>query len=147
MEIRVKKAKLAMVHHLHNLEGTTLAKQVYTEKTNQGWPGLVSECQDIITEWKLPNLIKGEIQISAIKSEAAIQNEIILSKLEIMKDEKYEQKAYLHEMSVHDSRMNFSLRSRMFDCKITYFNNPKFKAELWKCDSCETYIDSQSHIL
>ena len=71
MEIRVKKAKLAMVHHLHNLEGTTLARQVYTEKTNQGWPGLVSECQDIITEWKLPNLIKGEIQISANKSEAA----------------------------------------------------------------------------
>ena len=78
MEIRVKKAKLAMVHHLHNLEGTTLARQVYTEKTNQGWPGLVSECQDIINEWKLPNLIKGEIKLSKyewktnIKSKAAM---------------------------------------------------------------------------
>ena len=52
-------------------------------------------------------MIKGEIQISknewksAIKSEAAIQNGIILSrkteslsKLEMMKAEKYQQKAY-----------------------------------------------------
>ena len=70
-----------------------------------------------------------------------------LSKLEIIKDEKYEQKAYLHELSMHDLRMNFSLRSCKFDCKMNYFNNPKFKAELWKCDSCEKCIDSRSHIL
>jgi hypothetical protein len=35
----------------------------------------------------------------------------------------------------------------MFPCKMNYMNNPKYKSELWSCDSCETHIDSQSHIL
>ena len=69
------------------------------------------------------------------------------SKLENLKHESYEEKPYLTAMSMHDARMNFSLRSRMFNCKMNYLNNPKYKAELWRCDSCESLIDSQSHIL
>ena len=30
---------------------------------------------------------------------------------------------------------------------MNYLNNPKYKSELWLCDSCETMIDSQSHVL
>ena len=70
-----------------------------------------------------------------------------LSKLEIMKSETYEEKKYLTEMSMHDCRMNFELRSRMFKCKMNFLNDPKYKSEMWRCDSCATCIDSQSHIL
>ena len=70
-----------------------------------------------------------------------------LSKLELMKGEYYWEKEYLTEMNMHDARIDFQLRSRMFQCKINFANNPKYKAEMWRCGSCETLIDSQSHIL
>ena len=64
-----------------------------------------------------------------------------------MESETYEEKKYLTEMSMHDCRMNFELRSRMFKCKMNFLNDPKYKSEMWRCDSCATCIDSQSHIL
>jgi rubrerythrin len=95
------------------------------------------------TEWK-----------NMIKKEAKLQNEKHLcetitksSKLEIMKKEIYEEKSYFTDMKMNDARVNFSLRSRMFNCKIIYLNNPVFKAEMWRCDSCQSSVDSQSHIL
>ena len=68
-------------------------------------------------------------------------------KLEIIKKEIFEEKSYITDMKVHDARVNFSLRSRMFNCKMNYLNNPVFKAEMWLCDSCQLCVDSQSHIL
>ena len=35
----------------------------------------------------------------------------------------------------------------MFKCKMNFMNDPVYKAEMWRCNSCETCIDSQSHIL
>ena len=35
----------------------------------------------------------------------------------------------------------------MLDVKFNYKNNPIHSAKLWLCDSCETSIDTQSHIL
>ena len=43
--------------------------------------------------------------------------------------------------------VNFSLRTHMFKCKMNFMNDPAYKAEMWRCNSCETCIDSQSHIL
>ena len=48
---------------------------------------------------------------------------------------------------MQDARVNFSLRSRMYECKMNFLNNPVFKAEMWRCDSCQSCVDSQSHIL
>ena len=70
-----------------------------------------------------------------------------LSKLEIMKSEIYEEKKYLTDMSMHDCRIIFKPRSRMFKCKMNFLNDPKYKSEMWRCDSWATCIDSQSHIL
>ena len=64
-----------------------------------------------------------------------------------MKTENYEEKPYLSQMNIHDARINFSIRSRMFNCKMNFLNHPKNKAENWRCDSCQTCVDSQSHIL
>ena len=48
-----------------------------------------------------------------------------------MKNQIYEENNYLTEMSMHDARMHFSLRSRMFKCKMNFLNTPKFKADMW----------------
>ena len=50
-------------------------------------------------------------------------------------------------MTVAEARLNFKLRSQMLDVKFNYSHDPSFKRDLWKCDSCESSIESQSHIL
>ena len=40
MQVRVEKAKLSLLHHIKNLEKTSLAKQVYTEQNEHGWARL-----------------------------------------------------------------------------------------------------------
>ena len=48
---------------------------------------------------------------------------------------------------MHDARLHFSLRSRMFKCKMNFLNDPKYKSDQWRCDDCLRCVDSQSHIL
>ena len=62
-------------------------------------------------------------------------------------DEKWKIKDYLRMMTMSEARGKFSLRSKMFLCKMNYSNDPKNRAELWKCDSCKNNIDTQSHML
>ena len=38
---------------------------------------------------------------------------------------------------MYDCRIHFLLRSRMFSCKMNFLNDPKFKADMWRCDLCE----------
>jgi hypothetical protein len=160
MQIRVQKAKLALLFHIKNLDDESLAKQIYCEQLNSGWPGLLSECGEILKDWEVPNILRENSHLSKgqwktiINKEAKNQNEKMLkkmiekgSKLEVMKNESYGKKAYLTEMSFHNARINFSIRARMFDCKMNSMNNPAYKNDLWRCDSCESCIDSQSHIL
>ena len=65
-----------------------------------------------------------------------------------MSTEIFETKDYLKSMNVEDARVNFSLRSKMFDAKFNYRHNPKYAAQLWICGSCENgQIESQQHIL
>ena len=160
MQVRVDKAKLSLLHHIKHLENTSLAKQVYNEQHERGWPGLVAECKEIAKQWKIPDITESRHELSKcewkniLKSEAKAQNCQILqekilksSKLEVMKNETYGEKSYVTEMKMHDARMQFSLRSRMLKCKMNYLNDPKFKSEQWRCDDCMSCVDSQSHIL
>ena len=145
MKTRIDKAKLSLLHHIKNLKKSSLAKQIYDEQNKYGWPGLVSECNEILESWKIPNITKTEQKSfsanewkSLIKKEAIIQNEKYLSgkikslsKLDTMKNEYYGEKPYISDMMMHDARMNFQLRTRMFCCILNYVNNPKYLAVMW----------------
>ncbi len=57
-------------------------------------------------------------------------------------------KDYIKKMTVEDARVNFALRSSMYDVSFNYRSDPKNAAELWRCDSCMSgHIQTQSHIL
>ena len=157
MQTRVEKSKLLLLHHIKNLDNSSLAKQVYKEQSEHGWTGLVAECEEILKQWNLNDIFENCTKSqwkSAVKKEAKLKNEDKLrtlikksSKLEVLKGESYGEKSYISDMKMQDARMNFSLRSRMYDCKMNFLNNPVFKAEMWRCDSCQSCVDSQSHIL
>ena len=142
MQVRVEKSKLSLLHHIKNLEDTALAKQVYSEQKEREWPGLVAECKKIAKEWQIPDITEsGQDQTkyewkNLLKKEAKTQNCKILqekiqrsSKLEKMKNENYGEKSYISEKKMHDARLHFSLRSRMFKCKMNFLNDPKYKSD------------------
>ena len=65
-----------------------------------------------------------------------------------MMTEDFGLKDYFREMTVEDARVNFALRSSMYDVSFNYRSDPKNAAELWRCDSCMSgHIQTQSHIL
>ena len=64
-----------------------------------------------------------------------------------MKKEFFEKQPYIKDMTLNDARLNFKIRTHMLDVKFNYKNDPKFSSELWRCDSCQTCIESQDHVL
>ena len=50
-------------------------------------------------------------------------------------------------MTLQQSRMQFKIRTQMTKCKMNYSSNMKNRESLWKCDSCQTNIDTQKHIM
>ena len=160
MQVRVDKSKLELLHHIKNLDESSLAKQIFNEQKSAKWPGLVAEGVQISKDWNVPDITESDVIVSKVgwktqlKNEAKKQNSKLLSdmikkssKLEELRNEEYGEKDYLRKMSMHDARINFSLRSRMFKCKMNFLNTPQYRAEMWRCDSCQTCIDSQSHVL
>ena len=66
MRVRVQKAKLALIHHIMGLEGTSLAKQIYEEQLSFGWPVLVRECGEIVKEWGVQDIIHNNHSLTKI---------------------------------------------------------------------------------
>ena len=64
-----------------------------------------------------------------------------------MKDESFGTKQYLKDLSLSDARLNFKIRSKMLNIKFNYKNDKLNAKELWNCDSCQSAIESQDHII
>ena len=62
-----------------------------------------------------------------------------------MKNESFEAKEYLSTMNLYNARTKFRMRSNMIDVKFNF--SSKYESELWLCDSCQSSIESQSHLL
>ena len=64
-----------------------------------------------------------------------------------MKEESFEVRKYLHELSVNDARTYFAYRSKMTkSVRLNFSNDPGNSSKLWKCQDCHL-LDSQRHIL
>ena len=50
-------------------------------------------------------------------------------------------------MTLQQTRMQFKIRTKMTNCKMNFSNDMKNRESLWKCDSCQTNIDTQKHVL
>ena len=64
-----------------------------------------------------------------------------------MKEESFEVRKYLHELSVNDARTYFAYRSKMTkSVRLNFSNDPGNSSKLWKCQDCHL-LDSQRHLL
>ena len=64
-----------------------------------------------------------------------------------MSDEIFERKKYINDMTMKEAQTFFKFRTNMTDLKFNYKNDRKHRAELWRCDSCKSAIETQSHVL
>jgi hypothetical protein len=64
-----------------------------------------------------------------------------------LRQEKFEMKKYMSQLTMHSARTKFALRTKMTKkVRMNYKNDPANKKTLWKCDDCSS-LDSQEHIL
>ena len=64
-----------------------------------------------------------------------------------MATETFEKKIYLDTLVPANARQLFKFRSKMFDAKYNYKSDKTYSAELWRCESCQSCIETQDHVL
>ena len=154
MRFRIYKKKLSLINHLKNLDDKSLAKQILQEQIKHKWPGLAQECEEMCQELGLQNIVNQSISKTEIieslynKMESDLKQKMEkMTKLKNISEEKFERKDYLENKKILDARTMFRYRTGMYKCKMNFRHVHKFKEELWMCDSCQSQIDTQSHVL
>ena len=157
MKFRVMTRKLTFVNVLKHKSDESLAKMVWDEQLRNKWPGLAKEAAEIceylgiedITELKVSLGSWKQIVKKAVwrKAEEEMKDELRkYSKVKDLAEEKFERKEYFQNKVIEEVRTQFKMRLKMLKCKEFYRSDPKFSADLWKCDDCGR-VDTMVHIL
>ena len=130
-----------------------------TKQIENGFPGLAQECKQLIKELDLPDIteesIKQKVWKKLVKRAIVEKNEKELkkeiekmSKVKEFSTEAFQRKDYFKNLNLEDARTIFKQRAKMTQyVKWNFKNDPKYLHDLWKCTSCQSSIDTQSHIL
>ena len=161
MKYRIILKKLLFLHHLKSLDDSTLANQVLQVQDIHELPGLVSECKEYIRKYSLPNILKVSLSHNVWKGKvkkkmeeenakelkAQIKKSSKLENSDLIKEE-FERKPYLKELDLSSVRTKFKFRTKMTQfVKMNYSSSIEYSEDLWRCQSCRTKIDTQTHVL
>ena len=159
IKFKIMEKKLNFAKYLQLLHPESLANQVYTEQQKLQFPGLFKECINFSLELNLKEEFENdEIKIKQFKKIVKIKimeanerelktNMIKSSKSDEIMNDTFGLKQYFKELNVEEARTKFKLRTHMIKTKFNYKNDRKNSYDNWACDSCESAIDSQSHVL
>ena len=154
MRFRIMKRKLRFINFIKKCDDSFLAKQIYQEQLKHNWPGLTQEAREMCVLLDLPDITKVAVSNQEIENKVRNKNKLVLiaemtnlSKMKDLVDEEFEIKEYLSNKNVTEARVQFSQRCGMFRCKWNYRNDQEYKEDLWKCDSCQSSIDTMAHVL
>ena len=113
------------IHHLLSLDKSSLANEIFTLQREFNLPGFVQEGRQLIQKFALPNIIDEEHTLTKLQWKRLFKHAIheayeIDLKSNIwgsskLKDgpliaEKFEEKKYLSEMTMHDARILLEYR-------------------------------------
>ena len=144
------------------MEENTLANEILFVQENKHLPGLVHECKSLIKSLNLSNLFDEKVSSTCSKlmwknrvNKAIVEFEesnlkILFSSKSKLKDgpimgESFGQNGYISDLTLYKARMKFQMRSKMVDAKFNF--SAKYEKELWRCDSCLSAIETQSHLM
>ena len=145
--------------YLEELDSDSLASKIFNEQNRLNLPGLIKECEIIAHEInmysELKNMDRKKFKI-LLNDKIKQYNEKILKqeiknkdykKIKSFLNENCDLKEYFKAFNVEDVRTKFRLRTQMVDAKLNFKNKNNYSNELWLCDSCQSSIESQSHLL
>ena len=102
---------------------------------------------------EIPSISQNHISKTVINEAVRKSNEEKLlidmqnySKLKDKVTGDFERQPYFDNKKVVEARTMFRINSGTFPCKMNMRSDPKYSSELWFCDSCESKIDSMSHV-
>ena len=55
--------------------------------------------------------------------------------------------SYFYDQTLQNARILFRFRVNMYESKQNFKQKPEYKAEKYLCDSCQTEIDHDTHVL
>ena len=64
-----------------------------------------------------------------------------------LRDEVTKGNEYFYCETLNNARTIFRFRVEIFEAKINFKHNPEYKNEKYLCDSCESEVDLNSHVL
>ena len=160
MKNKIIKKKLLFYHHILHLPHDSLAWQIYDVQTKLALPGLIQECEDMVSNMELPKAndctqpqwktaVKKAIRNKNKNDLLEMIDEKEYKKLDLdeLKKENFEIKPYMLQLNLQSARTKFAIRTKMTKTvKLNFKNDPSNKKKLWMCDDCSS-VDSQEHIL
>ena len=158
MKYRVYMRLLNFLKHVHSHADSNLSRLVLEEQLLNDWPGLSQVGKKVVAELGISGLFESQVSKRTFKrevkdacqrnNEESLQNDLkSYKKMQALRDEVVKGNKYFFEESLNKVRILFRFRVDLFEAKLNFKNKPEYKAEKYLCDSCETEIDENTHVL
>jgi hypothetical protein len=153
MKFHIWNAKCQLLVRIKRLEEEALAKQVYKQAEDSGWPGLGEEVRSICEQIQIPDINKYEVQKQEIHDaifeahySSMISQFSTSKKLQDIKDDNFRQmQEYFKDKNLSNARLKFKIRSKMVDRIPGNFKNRyKYSEEGLNCTDCMVEL-TQDH--
>ena len=152
---RIWEEKCLLLMRIQCLEEGSLAKMIYQEAEDNGWPGLGKEVRQICRELNIPDINLYRIQKAELQKALKFSHKEDMmkqfqssKKLEDIKESNFNDiQPYFNDKNIENARIKFRIRTKMLkkvpgNFKNLYKNVPNGL----KCDFCEDEM-TQNHCI
>ena len=155
MQWRIYEEKCLLLIRIQNLEEGSLAKVIYQEAEDLGWPGLGREVRQICKVINIPDLNRHRMMKKEVQQAIRVSHhEDMMSqfdssrKLQDIKESDFTcLQPYFNDKNLENSRMKFKIRTKMLDKIPGNFKNKYKNAENGiTCNLCPDEM-TQNHCL
>ena len=158
MRHRIEKEKIMLINHIKNSDDKTLAKQVYNEQVENGWPGLVEETSNICERLNISDINKtpfDKFELRDVVKKATKREDEQRMRAEMegrtkTKDlvtESFSLKSYFKEKSLAMTREVFRIRTNMNELRGNFKHDKKYKNSGISCVACGTEEEVNTHVM
>ena len=156
MKLRIWKEKVMFVLHLRSLDDKTLAKKIYNQQVEEGWPGLAKEAKEICEELGIQDCntthFSKEEYKELVNSALKMKDEEYLRreaegkrKCEKIMEGKFGKTNYISNNKIVEVRNIFKTRVGMINLAGNFSNDKRFMRTNWMC-RCENDRESEEHV-
>ena len=158
MKYRMYSRLLNFMKHVHSSDSSSLCKQVLDEQITNDLPGLAKVAKEIEEEIGISGVFDENVNKLGFKktvkeackyaNDESIANSISkYKKMSAIRDEMTKGNDYFCRESLTNVRTLFRFRVDLFEAKKNFKNKKEYKDENYLCDSCESEVDENTHVL